>query len=317
MPLTQTTVAVNDLGIKIAGKVLENLYATNFTPVGYVVNADYQGFSTDTFTVGITRINRPGGATRTIGAQTNGGFFNTTTVKTPTNSTIALFMDRLYDQVFDIPYSLEDSVPYSYVENIASGIASEVGEQMGADTLAEMYNAVKGKASNLVKFGASGTGVYTDIFPALTKANEILSEGDITTGDRAFPASNRSLVAAPEVFTELLNSNKYILTGSDKAFSTLESGYQGVNYESFKGVIAGLASFQAPSSLMPKSTAGKVLAFVDHPSAVTRAYYDRGVRAIPSPVGQGTRLQPYYRWGVKATRPAGIVAVVSSDWAQS
>lgn len=314
MALTQTTVAGNDLGIKIAGRVLENLYAGNFTPVGYVVNADYQGFSTDTFTVGITRINRPGGATRTIGAEVNGGFFNTENVKTPTNTTVPMFMDRLYDQVFDIPYSLEDSVPYSYVENIASGIASEVGEQMGADTLVEMYNAVKGKDKNLVKFG---TGEYTDIFPALTKANEILSEGDIETGDRAFPAANRSLVGTPEVFTKLLNSEKFILTGSDKAFSTLESAYQGVNYEAFKGVIAGLAAFQAPSSLMPKSTKGKVLAFVDHPSAVTRAYYDRGVRAIPSPVGQGTRLQPYYRWGVKAVRPAGIVGIVSSDWAQS
>ena len=93
MALTQTTVAGNDLGIKIAGKVLENLYATNFTPVGYVVNADYQGFSTDTFTVGITRIHRPGGVTRTFGGEVNGGFFNTEAVKTPTNSTIALFMD--------------------------------------------------------------------------------------------------------------------------------------------------------------------------------------------------------------------------------
>ena len=314
MALTQTTVAGNDLGIKIAGRVLENLYAGNFTPVGYVVNADYQGFSTDTFTVGITRINRPGGAVRTIGAEVNGGFFNTENVKTPTNSTIAMFMDRLYDQVFDIPYSLEDSVPYSYVENIASGIASEVGEQMGADTLVEMYNAVKGNNKNIVKFGE---GEYADIFPTLTKANEILSEGDITTGDRAFPSANRSLVGTPEIFTKLLNSEKFILTGSDRAFSTLESAYQGVNYESFKGVIAGLAAFQAPSSLMPKATQGKVLAFVDHPSAVTRAYYDRGVRAIPSPVGQGTRLQPYYRWGIKAVRPAGIVAIVDSEWAQS
>jgi hypothetical protein len=314
MALTQTTVAGNDLGVKIAGRVLENLYAGNFTPVGYVVNADYQGFSTDTFTVGITRINRPGGTVRTIGAEVNGGFFNTNEVKTPTNSTIAMFMDRLYDQVFDIPYSLEDSVPYSYVENIASGIASEVGEQMGADTLVEMYNAVKGNNKNIVKFGE---GEYTDIFPTLTKANEILSEGDITTGDRAFPSANRSLVGTPEIFTKLLNSEKFILTGSDRAFSTLESAYQGVNYESFKGVIAGLAAFQAPSSLMPKATSGKVLAFVDHPSAVTRAYYDNGVRAIPSPVGQGTRLQPYYRWGIKAVRPAGIVAIVDSEWAQS
>ena len=313
MALTQTTVAGNDLGIKIAGRVLENLYASNFTPVGYVVNADYQGFSTDTFTVGINRIARPGGVTRTIGGEINGGFFNTEAVKTPTNSTIALYMDRLYDQVFDIPYALEDSVPYSYVENIASGIASEVGEQMGADTLAEMYNAVKDESKNrLVKLADDG-----DIFPALTKANELLSEGDIATGDRAFPATNRSFVGTPAVFTKLLNSDKYILTGSDKAFSTLESGYQGVNYESFKGVIAGLAAFQAPSSLMPKTTAGSILAFVDHPSAVTRAYYDRGVRAIPSPVGQGTRLQPYYRWGVKATRPAGIVGIVTSDWAQA
>lgn len=314
MALTQTTVAGNDLGIKIAGRVLENLYASNFTPVGYVVNADYQGFSTDTFTVGITRINRPGGTVRTIGAEVNGGFFNTENVKTPTNSTVPMFMDRLYDQVFDIPYSLDDSVPYSYVENIASGISGEVGEQMGADTLVEMYNAVKGRNANIVKFGE---GEYTDIFPALTKANEILSEGDIATGDRAFPAANRSMVATPEVFTKLLNSEKYILTGSDKAFATLESAYQGVNYESFKGVIAGLASFQAPSSLMPKATTGKVLAFVDHPSAVTRAYYDRGVRAIASPAGQGTRLQPYYRWGVKAVRPAGIVGIVSEDWSQS
>lgn len=314
MALTQTTVSGNDLGVSIAGRVLENLYARNFTPVGYVVNADYQGFSTDTFTVGITRIHRPGGAVRTIGSNTNGGFFNTNEVKTPKNSTIAMFMDRLYDQVFDIPYSLEDSVPYSYVENISDGISGEVGEQMGADTLTEMYNAVKGKSSNIVVFGE---GEYTDIFPALTKANEILSEGDIETGDRAFPSSNRSMVGSPEVFTKLLNSEKYILTGSDRAFSTLESAYQGINYESFKGVIAGLASFQAPSSLMPKATTGKVLAFVDHPSAITRAYYDRGVRAIPSPAGQGTRLQPYYRWGVKATRPAGIVAIVSSDWAQS
>lgn len=315
MALTQTTVAGNDLGIKIAGRVLENLYASNFTPAGYVVNADYQGFSTDTFTVGITRIARPGGEVRTIGSGANGGFFNTKEVATPRNSTVAMFMDRLYDQVFDIPYALDDSVPYSYVENIASGIASEVGEQMGADTLVEMYNAVKGRAKNLIKFGANGE--YTDIFPALTKANEILSEGDVETGDRAFPASNRSLVATPEVFTSLLNSEKYILTGSDKAFATLESGYQGVNYESFKGVIAGLTAFQAPSSLMPKSTQGKVLAFVDHPSAITRAYYDKGIRAIPSPQGQGTRLQPYYRWGVKAVRPAGIVGIVSGDWAQS
>lgn len=313
MALTQTTVAANDLGVKVAGKVLENLYASNFTPVGYVVNADYQGFSTDTFTVGINRIARPGGVTRTVGGTTNGGFFNTEAVKTPTNSTIALYMDRLYDQNFDIPYSLEDSVPYSYVENIAAGIASEVGEQMGADTLAEMYNAVKDESKNrLVKVADNA-----DIFPALTKANELLSEGDITTGDRAFPATNRSLVGTPAVFTKLLNSEKYILTGSDRAFATLESGYQGVNYEAFKGVIAGLASFQAPSSLMPKSTSGSVLAFVDHPSAVTRAYYDRGVRAIPSPVGQGTRLQPYYRWGVKATRPAGIVGIVTNDWAQA
>lgn len=313
MALTQTSVAGNDLGIAVAGKVLENLYANNFTPAGYVVNADYQGFSTDTFTVGITRITRPGGKTRTIGGSLNGGFFNSEAVKTPTNSTVPMFMDRLYDQVFDIPYSLEDSVPYSYIDNISAGIAGEVGEQMGADTLLEMYNATKAVSKNVIKYGEN----ITDIYQTLTEANKILSEGNIETGDRAFPAANRSLVAVPQVFADLLNSNKYILTGSDRAFQKLETGLQGVQYQTFKGVISGLTSFECPSSLMPESTTGKVLGFVDHVSAVTRAYYDKGVRAIPCPVGQGTRLQPYYRWGIKAVRPAGVVAIVSRDWSQS
>ena len=312
MALEQTTVQANDLGIKLAAKVLENIYTTNFTPAGYVVNADYQGFSTDTFTVGITRINRPGGVARTIGGSTNGGFFNTNAIKTPTNTTIGLFMDRLYDQVFDIPYSLEDSVPYSYVESLAQGIAGEVGEQMGKDTLDEMFANVKGIATNLVKKAASD-----DIYSKLVDANAILSNGNISTGDRAAPATGRAMVATPEVFADLLKSDKYVLTGSDRAFALLETGYQGTNYQTFKGVIGGLASFECPESLMPAATTGKVYGFVVHNSAVTRAYYDRGVQTIPCPIGQGIRLLPYYRWGVKAVRPHYIVGIVSNDFAAS
>ena len=315
MALTQTTVSGNDLGIVIAGKVMKNLFAGNITPVGYVVNADYQGFSTETFTVGITRIARPGGVARTISASgENGGFFNTSAVKTPTNSTVALFMDRLYDQIYDIAYTLEDSVPYGYIDNLAENISAEVGEQITKDTLLEMYNAVNASDTHVIKHGDTG---LTDIYKCLIKANTILSNGDIASGDRTFPSTGRALVASPQVFEDLLTSEKYILTGSDKAFQALESGYQGVNYQTFKGVIAGLSAFECPDSLMPTSTAGKVEAFVDHVSAVTRAYYDKGIRAIACPQGQGTRLQPYYRWGVKAIRPAGIVAVVSKDWSQS
>lgn len=310
MALTQTTIAGNDLGIRLSSMVLENIYATNFTPVGYVVNADYQGFSTDTFTVGITRINRPGGAVRTLGGSENGGFFNSNAIKTPTNTTVGLFMDRLYDQVFDIPYSLEDSVPYSYVSNIAAGIAGEVGEEMGKDTLIEMYNNVKGITDNLLKVG-------DDIYTSLVDANAVLSNGNITKGDRAAPATGRALVATPTVFANLLKSDKYILTGSDRAFAKLESGFEGVEYQTFKGVIAGLASFECPESLMPTATKGKVHGFVVHNSAVTRAYYDRGVQTIPCPIGQGIRLLPYYRYGIKAVRPHFIVGLVSSDWAQS
>lgn len=310
-----------------AKQIKENLFVD-------LIHRDGKGVTQHTETnVSTLRIMKPAvptGSARTLGAGTNGGWFNGNEAGFQNILEYDLNLVHVYDLMTDIPEVQEDMVPVSVFDatnkNIAGRIATEINACTIAEQLANRYNAAN--AANVwtgigVVLGTTGKISYNAVMEASAK----LDDGDEALGIQGYPFEERQLLMRSSFRQALMSETGVLLNGSNFAQSMIAKG--GLSPDATKdygnmycGEIDMIPCYIVPAPIWNRAGAwvgGNAATFGDTQAVLCAASAtDRGistmdyVKVIDSPNGAGKRLQPKVRWGVNVCYGSGIVPIVSN-----
>jgi hypothetical protein len=307
---------VNDTATQVlaAKQVKENIFMDLVHKNGYGVT---QHEETNASSIRIFKVKPSGNTSRQLGANTNGGWFSGSTVKTPEVVEYDLNLTYVYDTPIDIPEVQQDMVSVNLMDNTTKNIGGEVATDINASTLAVQLVA-----------GASNKVDYTSgkAYEAIMAASNKLDEGDEANGIQSFPFAEREIIMRPSFRAALLGDKSLLIGGSNYAQSMLAKG--AVSPEAQKewgnmycGEIDRVPCYIAPPILWKKAAdwTSSATAFDEVQALVCAASAtDRGIstqdyiKIIESPNGAGKRLQPKTRWGINVAYNKGIVPIVTS-----
>lgn len=277
-------------------------------------------FSQDVFTDEI-RIIRQVALTqsaRTLGSATDGKHFSAQTIEQPVSAHYGMRIRHIYNTPIDIPQSMMDMIPLDMLNSTSAVLDQAIAKNVNASTLAEMlatelnyqYNA--GVPLNdrlvLVTLGTS------DMVDAIVDAGALLDNGDVANGVDIFDKMGRSFQIRPSVNRELKQGNKTVYEiGNWKGQDMLQVGaidpvhIPNHNADGFLGELDQNKMYLTSNAIwtLAESYLGLTAGALDDVYGVLSGYEGTGralaftnsVQVIPSPLGQGVRLLPLYRWG--------------------
>jgi hypothetical protein len=313
-----------------AKQIKENLFVSLLHRDGKGVT---QHTETDVSTLRILKPAVPTGSARTLGAGTNGGWFNGNDAATQDITEYDLNLVHIFDLQTDIPEVQEDMVPVSVFDaankNIAGRIATEINASTIAYQLANRYNAADtaGAWTNIaIVEGTTGKVAYDAVMSASAK----LDDGDEALGIQGYPFEERQLLMRSAFRQKLMSETGVILGGSNYAQSMVAKGALSPDAAKeygnmYCGEIDLIPCFIVPAPIWKRAsewvgTTGTAFDGVDAVMCAASAT-DRGistmdyVKVIDSPNGAGKRLQPKVRWGVNVCYGSGIVPIVANGTA--
>ena len=314
-----------------AKQMKENLFVS-------LLHRDGKGVTQHTETdVSTLRIMKPAIATgdaRTIGAATNGGWFNNNDAGVQDIIEYDLNLVHVYDRMTDIPEVQEDMVPVSVFDaankNISGRIATEINASTLAYQLADRYNAGKTATKWDGIAVVEGTGTKAT-YNAVMTASAKLDDGDETLGIQGYPFEERQLLMRSGFRQKLMSDAGIILGGSNYAQSMVAKGALSPDAAKeygnmYCGEIDMIPCFLVPQGIWSRAGewVGNAAAFNGAQAVMCAASAtDRGistmeyVKVIDSPNGAGKRLQPKVRWGVNVCYGSGIVPILANGTAVS
>lgn len=279
-------------------------------------------------TIRVVRETLPGGKARKYGASVNGGNFNNEAPKESNSVEYDIDVLFTYDGVVDVATIAEDLVPINILEAKTAGIGKELARCVNATTVAEqikeVVNAkVAGKATNTVALAAT-----PDYIGTLIWANGTLDNGDQDIGADYFPRDFRQTFMTSAYRTALTQKGQVIIGGSNYAQEMLARGVLDPNKVEVEkdlsvfGEVDGVPCTVITKAIMDLAceylglAAGKldiIQAWTCYGGATLRALaFYHGIKSIPSPNGQGIRLQPLYRWGVKTISQKSVAMILKN-----
>ena len=313
-----------------AKQIKENLFVGLLHRDGKGVT---QHTETDVSTLRIMKPAVPTGSARTIGAGTNGGWFNSTGAAIQNITEYDLNLVHIFDLMTDIPEVQEDMVPVSVFDAANKNIAGRIGTEINASTiayqLANRFNAAK-KATKWDGIAVvEGTGDRSS-YEAFMSASAKLDDGDEELGIQGYPFEERQCLMTSAFRQKLMSQTGVILGGSNYSQSMIAKG--ALSPDAMKeygnmycGEIDLIPCFLAPKPIWNRASewVGTTKTAFDKVEAVMCAASatDRGistmdyVKVIDSPDGAGKRLQPKVRWGVNVCYGSGIVPIVANGTA--
>lgn len=347
MAFSSITVESNDLNLIVSKNVLKNYYAglsthtgtSDGTKAGFV-NANYAGEATlNTSQVVAYRFERPAGSYRVLGGGVNGGFINTNSATISENSTFALPLTYVFDEMYDIPALQQGVLNYDILQGYSENIGGMLQEFVDITTFEEVFEAVKTytaadgdnvvTTANLSTAAIAFADLKSKIIDIRRKQSNLKFDTQ-NTSDRQVPVNGRVYVGVDESIDPIL-AEGLIIAGSEKAYLTQIEGVETetagsfdrveVKNNSFRGTYQGFSLFRIHDEFVPnvdngKITAGKVYGIFSHAGATTRAISQDLAATVPGQGFLGIRLQYLRRWGVKCFKPWFAYALVSSDFAE-
>ena len=309
-----------------AKQIKENIFMQLVHKNGYGVN---QVEETNASTVRLFKPVKIDLDARTVGASTNGGFFNNGSAVTTEVKEYDLNLLYVFDGNVDIPEVQQDMVAINLFDGATKNLGGRCATEINASTIAEQLavkynaaNAANAWTGNAVVVGSGDRANY-DAFLA---ASTLLDDGDPAEGIQAFPFDEREVIMRPTYRAALLGANGVIVGGSNYAQSMLAKG--AVSPEAKKewgqmyvGELDLTPCYVAPAALWTRAGewVGNANAFADTEAIVCAASAtDRGIstqdyiKVIDSPNGAGKRLQPKTRWGINVCYAKGIVPIVKN-----
>ncbi len=327
---------VNELTLKrnLVSRVKENIFQGIVTRPN---EACTENFSTDTDAAELQIIrSKPNDKqAREIGSAVNGGYFNSEDAVQPTTEAYGIKILTTIDYNIDIPTNAQDMINVDLAEAEMQNLSGKVDRNINALTiaaqLAKNFNDVAGGvfSSNWVKITAASVK-KGDWKNALIDAGAKLDEGNEKQGIDLYPSEQRAILVRPSVRSKLMRDGEILIGGSNTAQEMQANGGLSPNasrfdVNGFAGYVDGMPVYVVSPVVfklvekylgLPAGTLDKVYGLVVSAIGTGRALaFNSVMKTIPSPLGQGIRLQPKYRMGAECWDGLSVVPVVETTFA--
>ena len=286
--------------------------------------------------VRIIRQKMPVQKSRTLGPNTGGandGHFNSLDPEQPITQEYDLPLIEIFDRNVDVADVLDDMIQIGTLNITVQTLEQQLARLINAYTMATKIAA----ALNFDAVSANDELIEWDpateeLVDKLAEAHEKLDEGSATHGIDTFPQENRIAVFRTKGKYGLLTSgNSVYNVGASRAVELLEIGSAGklqrapeTNVTGYFGELYNTPLHMASNiiwslaeeylELNPGDLDG-IIGIVSASQATGRGVaFQNSVKIIDNPRGQGYRLQPKTRWGVKNWIPEGERLIVLDDF---
>lgn len=317
-------------GMIFASTAMENIYQGEIEKGG---RGCTQKFSSDTTGAQI-RVVRPLPLpidARELGAAINGGNFSAYTLQ-PQSHEYGLNVITVIDDQVDIPDVRMDMIPVDIAKMYIQNITDKVTVNINAIKIAaRVYTCFSAEHEDETKAYIVRYNPATDnILDKAIATNAKLNKGDVDNGVSVFPVRDRIALIQNEQYSNLLTAKGvFALGGANYGYDILRKG--GVDAEGktpellddgYLGTIAGVPYHFVSDYVI--EIACKYLGF---PSGTLDSVHGHvasahgnlfglatgnSINTIPSPLGQGVRLQPKYRMGAACIMPKSVSWLVDS-----
>lgn len=325
---------VNELTLKrnLVPRVKENIFQGIVTRPN---EACTEKFSTDTDAAELQIIrSKPNDKqAREIGADVNGGYFNSEDAVQPTTEAYPIRILTTIDYNIDIPTNAQDMINVDLAEAELQNLSGKVDRNINALTiaaqLAKNFNDIaKGTipTSNWVTITAASAakGAWKN---ALIDAGAKLDEGNEAQGIDLYPSEQRAILVRPSVRSKLMRDGEILIGGSNIAQEMQADGGLSPNasrfdVNGFAGYVDGMPVYVVSPVVfklvekylgLASGALDNVYGLVVSAIGTGRALaFNSVMKTIPSPQGQGIRLQPKYRMGAECWDGLSVVPIVET-----
>lgn len=316
-----------------ANTAMENIYQAEIEKQGRGCS---QKFSQDTTGAQI-RVIRPlplPVEARQFGESINGGNFSAFSYQ-PQSSDYGLNIITVIDDQVDIPDVRMDMIPVDvakmYIQNISDKVVLNIN---AIKIAARVYTCFSAEQANAGSAYIVEKGTNDDVLAKVIEANAKLNKGDKDNGVSVFPVKDRIGLISNDIYSALLTTKGvFSLGGANYAYDIARKG--GLDSEAstpellddgYLGTIAGV-----PYHFVSDLVIETVCKYLGFPSGTLDRVYchiasahgnlfglatGNSINTIPSPLGQGVRLQPKYRMGAACIMPKSVAWIVDdTTWA--
>lgn len=325
---------VNELTLKrnLVPKVKENIFQGIVLRPG---EACTDKFSTDTDAaeLQIIRIKPNDKGAREIGADINGGYFNGEEAAQPNSEAYPIRILTTIDYNIDIPTNAQDMINVDLAEAEMQNLSGKVNRNVNAMTLAAQLKTYlnglyEGKTDAKVEIDLTNVqkGDYKN---AILDAGAYLDAGNEEQGIDMYPSDERAILIRAKVRSALMRDGDIIIGGSNYAQDILADGGLshgekrfGIN--GFAGYVDGTPVYVVSDPVfnlcadylgLDKAQLGDLLGVVVSAIGTGRALaFNSVMKTIPSPQGQGVRLQPKYRMGAECWDSHSVIPIVAKTF---
>ena len=322
---------VNDVTLKriMSTRGKDNIFQGIFTRPEEACTEKYST-DTDAAEIQIIRVKPNNIDAREIGGENNGGYFNEDDAYTSRTEAYPIRILQTIDRNIDIPANMQDMINVDVAEAELSNLIGDVDTNVNAITIAAQFckwlncQAAASPTGNKVEIDQNpGDKAYLGY---AIDANAKLDEGNFEgQGVQTYPRNKRAFIFSPD-FAASLKKQGVIIGGSNFGQIMVRTGAldNETKLEEVLGFIGEVDNTPcyvcAPAvyrvaekylGLAPHALDG-IKGFAVSAIGTGRALaFNESVKTIPSPKGQGIRIQPKYRFGAECWDEYSLVPIVS------
>ena len=324
---------VNDLTLKrvMSNAVKKNIFQNIFTKPGEAVTEEFSN-DTDAAQIQVIRVKNIDDDARRIGSGNNGGYFNSDNASTSSTEAYPINILDSIDRNIDIPANAQDMINVSLAEaelaNLSGRVARNVNAMTFAVQIAKNFNDIRNSkvTSNWIKLDATNPN-YKD---AIIEASSQLDDGNEAEGIDAYPDDGRAVFVRSNAKAALLKTGQLIVGGSNAAQDIIRKGGLDANTtphvatDGYLGEVDNMPVYMASKVVwkLAEKWLGLTDGALDGVEALVVSYigtgralaFNHAIKMIDSPVGQGRRIQPCYRFGAECWDALSVVPIVKSDF---
>ena len=328
------------LEIKVANVTLRSLIQNKLYHDGVGITEVYAtGADPNGAVLRVPKITNASGNFRTLGATTNGGYFNSTAAQIATLTEATIFCKHIYDEMEDVPQASHvlSLAGASAVGIRAERIGMQIAKGMNAGTmayqLAAVINAVIAAGSETDRIFTYNPATDGDALEKFIEACASLDNGDGGTYHDYFPVEGRLLLARPTLIKDFKKKGSVIVGGSNYAQEMLAVGALDRDLSvlpelsrGYQGTVNGVPVFLASGALwtLAETWMGVDAGYLDKIVGIVCSYVATGrgyafpeqTKVIDSPSGVGLRIQPLANFGVTVFFEKGIKLLANGTFAE-
>ena len=325
---------INELTLKryLVPKTKENIFQGVVLRPGEACTDKFSD-DTDAAELQVIRIKPNDKQVRDIGADVNGGYFNSEEAAQPTSQAYPIRILTTIDYNIDIPTNAQDMINVDLAEAEMQNLSGKVNRNVNAMTLAAQLKTYlnglyEGKTDAKVEIDLTNVqkGDYKN---AILEAGAYLDAGNEEQGIDMYPSEERAILIRAKVRSALMRDGDIIIGGSNYAQDILADGGLshgekrfGIN--GFAGYVDGTPVYVVSDPVfnlcadylgLDKAQLGDLLGVVVSAIGTGRALaFNSVMKTIPSPQGQGVRLQPKYRMGAECWDSHSVIPIVAKTF---